>query len=84
MSSHKTTESSTMATKDTSNAKPFTLPLAEEFLAPCPKFRLLVLGNLESTKIEIFSNVLGVKLDKVGHFTGGTLSRCHTNRHRAT
>ncbi|KAB5529070.1 hypothetical protein GE09DRAFT_1064621 [Coniochaeta sp. 2T2.1] len=53
-----------MATDSIHPAEEFTLPPAKKFLAPCPKFRLLVLGNLESTKIEIFSNVLGVKLDK--------------------
>ena len=37
----------------------------ESFLAPCPKFRILVLGNPESTKQELFSKVFGVDLEKV-------------------
>ncbi|OIW22515.1 hypothetical protein CONLIGDRAFT_587335 [Coniochaeta ligniaria NRRL 30616] len=53
-----------MTTTGTLGAEPFTLAPAEELLAPCPKFRLLVLGNIESTKIEIFSSVLGIELDK--------------------
>jgi len=36
----------------------------DEFLAPCPTFRLLVLGNPESTKQELFSKVFGVDLEK--------------------
>ncbi|KAM7193795.1 hypothetical protein V8F20_008270 [Naviculisporaceae sp. PSN 640] len=35
-----------------------------EFLLSCPKFRILVLGNPESTKQEIFSKVFGVDLEK--------------------
>ena len=42
---------------------PLTPP--DQFLAPCPKFRILVLGNPESTKQELFSKVFGVDLDKV-------------------
>lgn len=41
---------------------PLTPP--DQFLAPCPKFRILVLGNPESTKQELFSKVFGVDLDK--------------------
>ncbi|KAL0474100.1 hypothetical protein QR685DRAFT_561051 [Neurospora intermedia] len=37
---------------------------SSEFLAPCPKFRVLVLGNPESTKQELFSRVFGVDLEK--------------------
>ena len=55
----------TMANTHSIDSEPFTLPPAGEFLAPCPKFRLLVLGNIESTKVEIFSKVLGVNFDKV-------------------
>ncbi|KAK0637445.1 hypothetical protein B0T17DRAFT_482016 [Bombardia bombarda] len=36
----------------------------DEFIAPCPNFRILVLGNAESTKQEIFSHVFGVDLEK--------------------
>jgi hypothetical protein len=36
-----------------------------EFLAACPKFRLLVLGGPESTKLELFTKVFGVDLEKV-------------------
>jgi hypothetical protein len=46
----------------------FTLTPPSEFLAPCPKFRILVLGNAEATKQEIFSKVFGVDLDKVRAF----------------
>lgn len=35
-----------------------------QYLAPCPKFRVLVLGNPESTKQELFSKVFGVDLEK--------------------
>ncbi|GAB1320905.1 hypothetical protein MFIFM68171_11115 [Madurella fahalii] len=35
-----------------------------EFLAACPKFRILVLGNPESTKQELFSKIFGVDLPK--------------------
>ncbi|KAJ4385850.1 hypothetical protein N0V85_008048, partial [Neurospora sp. IMI 360204] len=35
-----------------------------QFLAPCPKFSVLVLGNPESTKQELFSKVFGVDLEK--------------------
>ena len=38
----------------------------QEFLEPCPTFRILVLGNPESTKQELFSKVFGVDLEKVG------------------
>ncbi len=61
-----------MTTTDTLNAEPSTLAPADELLAPCPKFRLLVLGNIESTKIEIFSSVLGIKLDKVDLVASGS------------
>lgn len=47
------------------NEGDFTLSPPSEFLAPCPKFRILVLGNPESTKQEIFSKVFGVDLEKV-------------------
>ncbi|KAK1751306.1 hypothetical protein QBC47DRAFT_80661 [Echria macrotheca] len=36
----------------------------DQLLAPCPKFRILVLGNPESTKQELFSKVFGVDLEK--------------------
>ena len=36
-----------------------------EFLSACPKFRLLVLGNPESTKRELFTKIFGVDLEKV-------------------
>ena len=36
-----------------------------EFLAACPEFRILVLGNQESTKRELFNKVFGVDLEKV-------------------
>jgi hypothetical protein len=36
-----------------------------EFLAACPKFRMLVLGGPESTKLELFTKVFGVDLEKV-------------------
>ncbi|KAL2271976.1 hypothetical protein VTJ83DRAFT_1347 [Remersonia thermophila] len=35
-----------------------------EFLAACPKFRVLVLGSPESTKQELFTKVFGVDLEK--------------------
>ncbi|KAL1841549.1 hypothetical protein VTJ49DRAFT_6922 [Mycothermus thermophilus] len=35
-----------------------------EFLAACPKFRVLVLGNPESTKQELFTKIFGVDLEK--------------------
>ncbi|EAQ88852.1 hypothetical protein CHGG_05471 [Chaetomium globosum CBS 148.51] len=35
-----------------------------EFLSACPKFRLLVLGNPESTKRELFTKIFGVDLEK--------------------
>ncbi|KAK4187141.1 hypothetical protein QBC35DRAFT_464069 [Podospora australis] len=41
-----------------------TLSPPSEFLAPCPKFRILVLGNPESTKQELFSRIFGVDLEK--------------------
>lgn len=41
-----------------------TLVPPSEFLAPCPKFRILVLGNPESTKQELFSRIFGVDLEK--------------------
>jgi hypothetical protein len=41
------------------------LTSADEFFAPCPKFRILVLGNPESTKQELFSKDFGVELEKV-------------------
>jgi hypothetical protein len=68
-----------MATTDTLGAEPFNLTPAEELLATCPKFRLLVLGNIESTKIEIFSSVLGIKLDKVSRYGPKTASRSDSN-----
>jgi len=37
----------------------------DEFFATCPKFRILVLGNPESTKQELFSKIFGVDLEKV-------------------
>lgn len=36
-----------------------------EFLSGCSKFRLLVLGNPESTKRELFTKIFGVDLEKV-------------------
>lgn len=44
-----------------------TAPLSppSEFLAACPKFRILVLGNPESTKQELFTKIFGVDLEKV-------------------
>lgn len=49
------------------DARCYSQPLSppSEFLASCPQFRILVLGNPESTKQEIFSKVFGVDLDKV-------------------
>ncbi|KAK4198042.1 hypothetical protein QBC40DRAFT_96697 [Triangularia verruculosa] len=41
-----------------------TLSPPSTFLSPCSKFRLLVLGNPESTKQELFSKVFGVDLEK--------------------
>ncbi|KAK3311868.1 hypothetical protein B0H66DRAFT_594540 [Apodospora peruviana] len=41
-----------------------TLSPPAEFLAPCPKFRVLVLGNPEATKQEIFAKIFGVDLEK--------------------
>ena len=41
------------------------LTSADSFLTPCPKFRILVLGNPESTKQELFSKIFGVDLEKV-------------------
>ncbi|KAK0704593.1 hypothetical protein B0H67DRAFT_649023 [Lasiosphaeris hirsuta] len=43
---------------------PFTLSSPSEFLAPCPTFRILVLGNPESTKQELFSKIFGVDLER--------------------
>lgn len=37
----------------------------DEFFSVCPKFRILVLGNPESTKQELFSKIFGVELEKV-------------------
>ncbi|KAK4239586.1 hypothetical protein C8A03DRAFT_42817 [Achaetomium macrosporum] len=37
---------------------------SSEFLAACPKFRILVLGNPESTKQELFARIFGVDLEK--------------------
>ncbi|KAK3681009.1 hypothetical protein B0T22DRAFT_309847 [Podospora appendiculata] len=48
----------------TGEIPPFTLKSPSEFLAACPKFRILVLGNPESTKQEIFSKVFGIDLEK--------------------
>ncbi|KAK1762219.1 hypothetical protein QBC33DRAFT_290822 [Phialemonium atrogriseum] len=42
----------------------FALPPSSEFLSQCPAFRLLVLGNAESTKVDIFSKIFGVTLPK--------------------
>ncbi|KAK3905461.1 hypothetical protein C8A05DRAFT_12704 [Staphylotrichum tortipilum] len=36
-----------------------------EFLAACPKFRILVLGSPESTKQELFTKIFGVDLEKI-------------------
>lgn len=55
-------EETTSRGNDTNPAE-LTPPSA--FLAPCPKFRVLVLGNPESTKQELFSRVFGVDLEKV-------------------
>ncbi|KAK0663913.1 hypothetical protein QBC41DRAFT_328966 [Cercophora samala] len=41
-----------------------TLSPPSTFLSPCSKFRILVLGNPESTKQELFSKVFGVDLEK--------------------
>jgi hypothetical protein len=41
------------------------LPPPSEFLTACPKFRILVLGNPESTKQELFTQIFGVDLEKV-------------------
>ncbi|KAK4227798.1 hypothetical protein QBC38DRAFT_526160 [Podospora fimiseda] len=41
-----------------------TLAPPEEFLSACPKFRILVLGNPESTKQLLFSEVFGVDIEK--------------------
>ncbi|KAK0719053.1 hypothetical protein B0T21DRAFT_374668 [Apiosordaria backusii] len=41
-----------------------TLSPPSTFLSPCSKFRILVLGNPESTKQELFSRVFGVDLEK--------------------
>ncbi|KAK3301687.1 uncharacterized protein B0T15DRAFT_405023 [Chaetomium strumarium] len=41
-----------------------TLPPPSDFLAACPKFRILVLGNPESTKQELFAKIFGVDLEK--------------------
>ncbi|KAM7195409.1 hypothetical protein V8F33_006750 [Rhypophila sp. PSN 637] len=48
------------------DAQYYSQPLSSpsEFLSSCPKFRILVLGNPESTKQEIFSKVFGVDLEK--------------------
>ncbi len=43
---------------------PLTPP--SEFLGACPRFRILVLGNPESTKLELFTKIFGVDLEKVG------------------
>jgi hypothetical protein len=37
----------------------------QEFFESCPTFRILVLGNPESTKQELFSKIFGVDLKKV-------------------
>ncbi|KAK0703879.1 hypothetical protein B0T26DRAFT_733121 [Lasiosphaeria miniovina] len=48
-----------------SNPDPLpTLSSSSEFLSPCPKFGVLVLGNPESTKQEFFSSIFGVDLEK--------------------
>lgn len=36
-----------------------------EFLAACPKFRILVLGSPESTKRELFTKIFNIDLEKV-------------------
>ncbi|KAK4639849.1 hypothetical protein QC761_701300 [Podospora bellae-mahoneyi] len=41
-----------------------TLSPPSTFLSPCSKFRILVLGNPEATKQELFSKVFGVELEK--------------------
>jgi hypothetical protein len=47
-----------------------------EFLAACPKFRMLVLGGPESTKLELFTKDFGVDLEKVRvPLDGGPLLR---------
>ncbi|EGS17831.1 uncharacterized protein CTHT_0071850 [Thermochaetoides thermophila DSM 1495] len=51
-----------MAAVHLSPRPPLSPPL--EFFADCPKFRLLVLGNPESTKQELFSKIFGVELSK--------------------
>jgi len=73
-----------MANTDNLDSEPFTLPPAAEFLASCPKFRLLVLGNIESTKVEIFSKVLGINFDKVSSPSPEKGGDCKSNSSRAT
>ncbi|KAK3374781.1 hypothetical protein B0H63DRAFT_480871 [Podospora didyma] len=41
-----------------------TLSSPAEFFAPCPRFGILVLGNPEATKQELFSKIFGVDLEK--------------------
>ncbi|KAK3994193.1 hypothetical protein QBC44DRAFT_322808 [Cladorrhinum sp. PSN332] len=48
---------------ETTNAMVALTP-PEEFLSACPKFRILVLGNPESTKQLLFSEVFGVDIEK--------------------
>ncbi|CCC14349.1 hypothetical protein SMACR_08935 [Sordaria macrospora] len=49
---------------ETSNNPIVKLTPSSQYLAPCPKFRVLVMGNPESTKQELFSKVFGVDLEK--------------------
>ncbi|KAK5655765.1 hypothetical protein OQA88_5302 [Cercophora sp. LCS_1] len=51
---------------------PYTkLTSIDAFFEPCPTFRVLVLGNPESTKQELFSKIFGVDLEKVGSSSAG-------------
>jgi hypothetical protein len=45
----------------------FTPSSAEDLFAQCPTFNILVLGNPESTKVELFSKLFGVDLEKVSY-----------------
>lgn len=47
----------------------------QDFLEPCPTFRILVLGNPESTKQELFSKIFGVDLEKVCFFRSSALTK---------
>ncbi|KAK4167731.1 hypothetical protein QBC43DRAFT_311341 [Cladorrhinum sp. PSN259] len=48
----------------TDNETTVKLSSPSEFLSACPKFRILVLGNPESTKQLLFSEVFGVDIEK--------------------